>query len=104
MFYMLLFYGMQYIGETIMIVNVEREPNRSLYYLGGILLTVLEQRKVIPIEEILLEVQQQINTKIHVDFIYYALDWLFILSLIKIKEGKVYYENKKVNSTQNTAF
>jgi hypothetical protein len=35
MFYMLLFYGMQNIGETIMIVNVEREPNRSLYYLGG---------------------------------------------------------------------
>ena len=47
MFYMLLFYGMQNIGETIMIVNVEREPNRSLYYLGGILLTILEQRKVI---------------------------------------------------------
>ena len=80
MFYMLLFYGMQNIGETIMIVNVEREPNRSLYYLGGILLTILEQKRVIPI------------------------DWLFILSLIKIKEGKVYYENKKVNSTQNTAF
>ena len=70
MFYVLLLYGMQNIGETIMIVNV----------------------------------QQQINEKINVDFIYYALDWLFILSLIKIKEGKVYYENKKVNSTQNTAF
>lgn len=104
MLYMLLFYGMQNIGETIMIVNVEREPNRSLYYLGGILLSILERRKVIPIEEMLIEVQQQINDKIHVDFIYYALDWLFLLSLIKIEEGRVYYENKKVNSTQNAAF
>lgn len=87
-----------------MIVNVEREPNRSLYYLGGILLSILEQRKVMPMEELLIEVQQQINEKIHVDFIYYALDWLFLLSLIKMEEGRVYYENKKVNSTQNTTF
>lgn len=87
-----------------MIVNVERAPDRSLYYLGGILLTILEQRRIIPIEEILSEIQKQINEKIHIDFIYYALDWLFILSLVKIKEGKVYYENKEVNSTQNTAF
>lgn len=87
-----------------MIVNVERAPDRSLYYLGGVLLTILEQRRIIPIEEILSEIQKQINEKIHVDFIYYALDWLFILSLVKIKEGKVYYENKEVNSTQNTTF
>lgn len=87
-----------------MIVNVEREPNRSLYYLGGILLSILEQRKVMPMEEMLIEVQQQMNEKIYVDFIYYTLDWLFLLSLIKIEEGRVYYENKKVNSTQNTAF
>ena len=87
-----------------MIVNVEREPNRSLYYLGGILLSILEQRKVMPMEEMLIKVQQQMDEKIHVDFIYYTLDWLFLLSLIKIEEGRVYYENKKVNSTQNTAF
>ena len=87
-----------------MIVNVEREPNRSLYYLGGILLFILEQRKSMPLEELLLEVQKQVNEKIHVDFIYYALDWLFLLSLIKVEEGKVYYENTKIKSAQNTAF
>ena len=54
-----------------MIVNIEREPNRSLYYLGGILLFILEQRKVISIEEVLIEVQQQINEKI--GFFYYHL-------------------------------
>lgn len=86
-----------------MIINVEREPDLSLYYLGGILLSIIEPKKVMSIEEILLEVQQQIDKRIHVDFIYYALDWLFLLTLIKIEEGKVYYENKKINSTQNEA-
>ena len=28
-----------------MIVNVEREPNRSLYYLGGLLLFILKPEK-----------------------------------------------------------
>ncbi len=82
-----------------MIVNVEREPNRSLYYLGGLLLFILKQKKVMSMEKVLSEVQQHFNEKIHVDFIYYALDWLFLLSLIKIEGGKVYYENKKVTNT-----
>lgn len=87
-----------------MIVNVEREPRLSLYFLGGILLSIIEQRKIIPLEEMLIEVQRRINEKVHVDFIYYTLDWLFLLSLIKIEEGSVYYENQKVDSAQNAAF
>lgn len=87
-----------------MIINVEREPNLSLYYLGGILLTLLKKKKELPIEEVILEIQREFEKKIHVDFIYYALDWLFLLSLIEIREGTVYYENKKINSTQNVSF
>lgn len=87
-----------------MIVNNERDPELSLYYLGGIYLNILEQKKVISIENLFSETQVKLNKKIHIDFLYYALDWLFLLSLIKLKEGKVYYENKKINSTQNGAF
>ena len=87
-----------------MIVNNERDPELSLYYLGGTFLNILEQKKVISIENLFLEVQVKLNKKIHIDFLYYALDWLFLLSLIKLEEGKVYYENKKINSTQNGAF
>ena len=72
-----------------MIVNVEREPELSLYYLGSVLFQ---------------EIQNQLKRKIHVDFLYYALDWLFLLSLVKIEEGKVYYENKRTNSAQNQTF
>ena len=87
-----------------MILNSQRQPDFSLYYLGGVVLKILEQIKVISIEELLSKVQQHVEKRIHVDFIYYALDWLFLLGLVKIEEGKVYYENKKINSTQNETF
>ncbi|MFT4451335.1 ABC-three component system middle component 6 [Parvimonas sp. G1425] len=83
-----------------MILNIQRHPDFSLYSLGGILLEILEQVKVIPIEKLLEEVQQRVKKRVHVDFIYYALDWLYLLELVKIEEGEVYYENKKINSKQ----
>lgn len=87
-----------------MIVNAEREPDYSLYYLGSILLEILESTDVMPIEELLSETKNRLNKEIHIDFLYYALDWLFLLSLVSIREGRVYYDNKKINSTQNKAF
>ena len=87
-----------------MIVNAERKPDLSLYYLGSVLLEILEQEKVMPLEELLYEVRNRLKKKIHVDIMYYTLDWLFLLSLIRIKGGKVYYENKKTDSTKNQAF
>lgn len=87
-----------------MIINAEREPDYSLYYLGSILLEILENTNVMPIEELLSETKERLNREIHIDFLYYALDWLYLLSLVGIREGKVYYDNKKINSTQNKAF
>ena len=87
-----------------MIINVEREPELSLYYLGSIILKILVQSQAIQIEDLLNKVQNKLSKKIHVDFIYYALDWLFLLSLVRIVEGNVYYENKKTDSTKNKAF
>ncbi len=87
-----------------MIINVEREPNLSLYYLGGILLSILKYKKAVSIEDLILETHSCLDEKVYVDFIYYALDWLFLLSLITIEEGTVYYENRKINSTQNETF
>ncbi len=57
-----------------MIINIDRKPDFSLYYLGSILLAILEQVPVISIEDLLSEMQNQLKEKIHVDFIYYALD------------------------------
>lgn len=87
-----------------MIVNAEREPDYSLYYLGSILLEILESTDVMPIEELLSKAKERLNKEIHIDFLYYALDWLYLLSLVSIREGKVYYDHKKINSTQNKTF
>lgn len=87
-----------------MIINAEREPDYSLYYLGSIVLEILENTDVMPIEELLSETKKRLNKEIHIDFLYYALDWLYLLSLVSIREGKVYYDHKKINSTQNKAF
>ncbi len=87
-----------------MILNSQRQPDFSLYCLGGMLLEILEKQKILSIEELLEESQQRIEKKVHVDFIYYALDWLYLLDLVKIEEGKVYYEIKKTDSTQNKTF
>ncbi len=84
-----------------MIINIEREPNLSLYYLGSVLLSILENDPIIGIETLLMKSKCKIKEKIHIDFWYYALDWLFLLSLIEINEGKVYYANRQIDSTQN---
>lgn len=89
MFYLLLFYGMQDIGETSMIINVDREPTLSLYYLGGVVLQILKKQSFSYIDDLYKEVMKNINQDIHIDFLYYTLDWLYILSAIKINEGKV---------------
>ncbi len=87
-----------------MIVNAEREPDYSLYYLGSILLEILESTDVMPIEELLSKAKERLNKEIHIDFLYYTIDWLYLLSLVSIREGKVYYDHKKINSTQNKTF
>ena len=87
-----------------MIINIEREPELSLYYLGSELLKILESLNDISIEGLLQKIQDKLQKKIHIDFLYYALDWLFLLSLIKIEKGRVYYENKRINSTENETF
>lgn len=104
MLYLLLFHGMQDIGEATMIINGDREPDLSLYYIGSMLLDILEHTASLPIDQLIQKAQHKLGKKTHVDFIYYALDWLFLLSAVRIDEGMVHYENKKVNSTQNQAF
>ena len=87
-----------------MIINSQRQPDFSLYYLGALLLKNLEQDKVIPIDDLLERAQEQLEKRVHIDFMYYALDWLYLLGLVRVEEGKVYYENKKISSTQNETF
>lgn len=70
-----------------MIINTKREPMYSLYYLGGIVLHILKKSNNEPIEALFEKCKKEINKDIHIDFFYYALDWLFMISIIELTEG-----------------
>ncbi|GFR38221.1 hypothetical protein PRECH8_15170 [Insulibacter thermoxylanivorax] len=84
---------MQNTGEAlgeIMIINVDREPKYSLYYIGAVILDELKiNGKMMPIEQLFENIRAKIDKNLHVDFLYYALDWLFLVSLIKLDEDRI---------------
>ena len=72
-----------------MIINVERDPRYSLYYIGAIIINLLKDYKTLSIDELYNAVESITGIKVHINFIYYALDWLYLLSLIEMADDKV---------------
>jgi hypothetical protein len=72
-----------------MIINVERKPSLSLYYIGGIILQILKKDKCHTIDNLFEIIKGEIDQDLHIDFYYYALDWLFILSKVRLIKGWV---------------
>lgn len=72
-----------------MIINVDRDPILSLYYLGGVVLDILNNSEGETIDRLFEELKANIDRRIHIDFFYYTLDWLFLLSLITFKNGVI---------------
>ena len=89
MFCLLLLHEMQDTGEADMIINSERKPTLSLYYLGSEVLKILVDNNNEQIEPLFELLKKSIEEDIHIDFYYYALDWLYILSIIKMENGRV---------------
>lgn len=72
-----------------MIINSERKPDMSLYYVGGKIIEILFENKSEQLDFLLETLKTSVQEDMHFDFFYYALDWLFILSAIKLEEGRV---------------
>jgi len=72
-----------------MIINLDREPKYSLYYIGSIIIEELKNNQSIPLEVLLKKVRTKIDKNLHIDFLYYSLDWLFLLSLIQVQGNRV---------------
>ncbi|WP_397376278.1 ABC-three component system middle component 6 [Paenibacillus xylanexedens] len=72
-----------------MIINLDREPKYSLYYIGGLILEILSKHISISIDDLYSKVKTKVDKNLYIDFIYYSLDWLFLLSLVEIEEDKV---------------
>lgn len=87
-----------------MIINIDRNPELSLYYLGAKILNILVEKNSMEIEELLQKTKEAVDVEVHVDFFYYALDWLYLLGAVKINKGKIYYDNKKINSKEDETF
>lgn len=88
-----------------MIINTERNPIFSLYYLGAIVIKILSSCNSIALDKLYEALNEELyknhKIKIHINFFYYTLDWLFIQSLIKIENRKVTYVNRKTNNKEN---
>lgn len=69
-----------------MIINTQRQPEFSLYYLGGLFINVLKQERIITVDELIERIQQQLDNPIYIDFMYYSLDWLYLLGLVRLEE------------------
>ena len=74
-----------------MLINANRNPKYSLYYIGYEILKYLKERKTgVSIDEIYKLIQSKIDLDINIAYIYYALDWLFLMSIIKMKEERFF--------------
>ncbi|MGP0584390.1 ABC-three component system middle component 6 [Paenibacillus timonensis] len=72
-----------------MIINSERKPALSLYFLGSEILKILIENKNEQIETLFELLKKSISDEIHIDFYYYSLDWLYLLSIIRMENGRV---------------
>lgn len=73
-----------------MIVDKNINPERDLYYLGGILIDVLASKNSVDIDYI--DLHQLLNQKQEISINLYSLtlDWLFILGVVsKGENGKI---------------
>lgn len=89
-----------------MIINKDRNPVFSLYYLGAVILKNLSSEKIFTIDELYEEIKEQVcdryHIKISINFFYYALDWLYIQSLIELNNEGINYVNRGINTTKNS--
>lgn len=73
-----------------MIIDKNVNPERDLYYLGGMLIDVLSQKKKKEIDYIELYKAFRQKQEITINLYSLTLDWLFILGLVeKGEKGKV---------------
>ncbi|MCZ8168226.1 MAG: ABC-three component system middle component 6 [Flavobacterium sp.] len=73
-----------------MIIDKNINPERDLYYLGGILIDVLENNKIKEVDYMDLYSLFKVKKDVTINLYSLTLDWLFILGLVtKGDKGKI---------------
>lgn len=62
-------------------------PENSIYYNGAFVLKVLQDKRSIELLELFQEVK--LNNKMSFPVFMLCLDWLYLISIAEIKEGRV---------------
>jgi hypothetical protein len=73
-----------------MILPREVKPEKSLYVIGAKVLKILDDYHLGIIDvHLLFEMFRNENKGVSFNYFMYALDWLFIIDAIKLKETKI---------------
>ena len=73
-----------------MIIDKNINPERDLYYLGGILIDVIENNNIKEVDYIDLYSLFKVKKDVTINLYSLTLDWLFILGLVtKGDKGKI---------------
>ncbi|MGG7468315.1 ABC-three component system middle component 6 [Chryseobacterium arthrosphaerae] len=71
-----------------MILSTHINPNKSLYVVGSRVIDILKGRKLIDAQELhILYSNKYKSDNLNYNYFLYALDWLYILELIKINKN-----------------
>lgn len=73
-----------------MIINNNRKPELSLYYIGGVIIEILKDNDEMNIELLYQKVKNNLSEDCYINFYYFALDWLYLSSVIILNERNVY--------------
>lgn len=62
----------------------------------------LSENPILLLDDLYESLKKKEKRNIHIDFFYYALDWLFIQSLIELQGRRVIYVNRKTDRAENS--
>ena len=67
-----------------MIINIDRRPEYSLFYIGSLIIELLKKINRATIETIYDKICLETNIDYNINYIYYSLDWLFLMEKINL--------------------
>lgn len=72
-----------------MIIGKNTSPNKKVYYLGALVIEVLSDTNKAKNDFLSLFEKTNEKEKISINLFSITLDWLYLLNLIKVENGKI---------------
>ena len=75
----------------MLLINGDRNPKYSLIYIGYEILNYIKVKKIgVTIDDIYKLIKDKLDSDINITYVYYTLDWLFLMSTIRIEGERVF--------------